>query len=181
MNPRFIPNIITIARFILVLPLLISLFSENYKIAFYIFIVAGFTDGIDGILARYFQWTSRFGAMADPLADKLLLVSSFITLAWLGKLPLWLLIVIVGRDLIIIAGATAAYYVLEQIEFNPSLISKFNTAMQVLLVFLILFELSYKQIAGEIILSMMWLVFITSLLSLINYVFVWSKRAILRD
>lgn len=90
MKPHDIPNVITAFRFLLVPPVVILLLQERFTAALIVFGVAGFSDGLDGFLAKRYDWRSRLGSILDPLADKLLLVSSFVTLGWLGLIPAWL-------------------------------------------------------------------------------------------
>src|SRR3990172_3309285 len=105
MGLKDIPNIISLLRMALVPPVVILLLNGYYGWALLVFVSAGLSDGLDGYLAKRFGWRSRLGAILDPLADKLLLVASYLTLGWLGQLPLWLVAVVVGRDIVIVAGA----------------------------------------------------------------------------
>jgi len=177
MNKSNIPNIITAARMLLVAPLLMSMLAGNYTMAFYLFMAAGFSDGLDGYLARQFHWKTRMGAILDPLADKLLIMSSFLALAWLGHFPLLLVAVVVGRDAIIVSGATAAYYILKNAEFEPTRISKWNTCFQIALIFFTLFQLGFHPLPPGLIFVLMLTVLVTSTYSLVNYVWVWGMKA----
>jgi len=141
-----IPNIITIIRFVLIIPIITSLLAREYPTALFVFFVAGVSDGLDGLLARRFNWTSRFGAIADPLADKMLMLLTYITLAYLGKIPLWLMAAVIGRDLIIIVGALLYHFVIEEPKYGASFISKVNTSLQLLLVGTLLFEATFSLI-----------------------------------
>jgi len=96
----------------------------------------GISDGVDGYLARRYDWTSRFGAILDPVADKLLLMVTFILLAYTGHLPVWLTSVVIGRDLVIVAGATTYHILFGEYEFSPTLLGKLSTSMQFILVLL---------------------------------------------
>ena len=84
-----LPNIISVFRMLLVVPVVGSLLQQQFGMALVLFAIAGFSDGLDGFLAKHFGWQSRLGSILDPLADKLLLVSSFLTLTWMGFVPLW--------------------------------------------------------------------------------------------
>ncbi|HAT9653444.1 TPA: CDP-alcohol phosphatidyltransferase family protein, partial [Legionella pneumophila subsp. pneumophila] len=106
---KHIPNTLTLLRLVLIAPFLMYLFHHEYVKAFYIFIAAGLTDGLDGWLARHFQWQSFFGSFVDPLADKLLVASSFISLALLNSLPWWLVLLVFLRDFTISMGVLAWY------------------------------------------------------------------------
>ena len=136
LKPRDIPNVITILRIFLVIPVVWALLDGRYTLALWLFAVAGASDGLDGFLAKQFHWTSRLGAILDPLADKLLLVSTFVALGWQGLLPLWLVAVVLGRDVVIVAGAVAYHLLFGSFELHPTLISKVNTFCQILLVIL---------------------------------------------
>ena len=98
---RQIPNALTLARLILIAPFLVFIYQNEYVNAFYTFVLAGFTDGLDGWLARTFNWQSSFGSFVDPVADKLLIASSFISLAIIGRMPWWLVALVFLRDITI--------------------------------------------------------------------------------
>ena len=104
MEQRDIPNLITLLRMILVLPIIWLLAHGYFVESLYLFALAGMSDGLDGFLAKRMGWQSRLGSILDPLADKMLLVSTTIMLAWVGLIPLWLVGVIVLRDLLIVVG-----------------------------------------------------------------------------
>ncbi len=175
---RQIPNIISIMRLILVVPFVAFLLSGDYRIAFYLFTIAGISDAVDGFLARQFNWSSNFGAFIDPLADKILLVSGFVGLAWLGQMPMWVAVLIVLRDIIIMSGILGLYYVVGDISFKPTLISKLNTVLQVLLIFLILLGLSFVALPSIVINSLMFVMVLTVIFTLVDYVWVWGHRAL---
>lgn len=125
-----IPNCITIIR-ILLIPLLVILLLEGRILAaFWVFVVAGVSDGLDGFLARALKQKTEFGAFIDPLADKLLLITSFITLAVLDIVPNWLTVVVVSRDVLILGGIGILMLFGRAIAFRPSLLSKATTFLQ---------------------------------------------------
>jgi cardiolipin synthase len=175
---RHLPNMLTCLRFVLVVPVLGALVQQHYLLALCLFVVAGITDGLDGLLARVYGWTSRFGAVADPLADKLLLVVSFIAFAWLAKIPAWLVVLIVARDVWIVAGALAYYLLFGRPEFTPSGLSKINTFLQILLAALLLLHFGFHILPAVLLLSVMWLVAITTVLSFVHYTWYWGLRAL---
>lgn len=177
MNLHHVPNIITGLRVLLVVPLVWSLLAAHYQWAFYLFLIAGCSDGLDGFLARYYGWTSRLGAMLDPLADKILLMSSFVVLAWLEQLPFWLVMIILARDLWIMSGATAYHLLIGEPRFAPQWISKLNTVLQIVLIIFILLNLGFWKIPEMIMNSMIFLVLLTTLMSFVEYTWVWSRRA----
>ena len=100
-----IPNLITGLRFILVIPISVSIYQENYLMALVLFIVAGLSDGLDGYLARRFNWTSEFGQFADPLADKCLILATLLALAFSERLPLWFVYTMLTRDGLVLVGS----------------------------------------------------------------------------
>lgn len=175
---RHIPNVLTISRLLLIVPFLVFLYQQEYIDAFYIFLLAGFTDGLDGLLARNFYWQSLMGSFIDPLADKLLIASSFISLALIGKLPWWLVILVFLRDLTISFGVLAWYrFVQRRLDFNPTALSKLNTIFQLMLVTLCLFELAFFKFPVLLINTLMLLTAITTTGTYIDYVWTWGKEA----
>jgi len=176
-KPRDIPNAITVIRFLLVPPVVILLLQERFLAALLVFGVAGFSDGLDGFLAKRYDWSSRLGALMDPLADKLLLVSSFLTLGWLGWIPLWLVAIVILRDLVIVAGATFYHMRIGHFEAEPTLISKLNTGAQILLVLAVMFSLGVRAVPTGWIDLLCYGVLATTLLSGLDYVLTWGRRA----
>jgi len=99
-----LPNIISILRIVLVLPVVWALLNNYFLWALVLFTIAGISDALDGFLAKHFHWESRLGSILDPLADKLLLIASFASLTWLGLIPVWLFWMALGRDFLIVIG-----------------------------------------------------------------------------
>lgn len=176
MKSAHIPNLITCFRLLLVVPTLFFLVGEHYRGAFTLFVLAGCSDGLDGFLARRFGWTSRFGAIVDPLADKLLVVSTYITLTLINALPTWVTLIVVGRDLLIVGGAIVCHALLGRYEIAPSRISKANTFCQILLIFFVLLHLSFTSIPLWIPQSLTYLVLLTTIASFIDYGKIWGAR-----
>jgi cardiolipin synthase len=127
---RHLPNLLTIGRLILVPVLAVQILGGRYREAAILFGAASFTDLLDGILARRFSWGSRLGAILDPLADKSLLVTAFLTLGAAGALPAWLVGLVIGRDVLILALACAGYFFTNTREFPPSTWGKWSTTFQ---------------------------------------------------
>jgi cardiolipin synthase len=177
---RDIPNVITAFRFLLVPPVVILLLQERFTAALVVFGVAGFSDALDGFLAKRFDWRSRLGGIMDPLADKLLLVSSFVTLGWLGLIPAWLVLLVILRDLVIVAGATFYHMRIEQFEAEPSMASKLNTAAQILLVLAVMFSFGIQVLPAILIDVLSYSVLATILWSGFDYVWTWGRRAWMR-
>lgn len=175
---KHLPNILTISRLALILPFLLCLARAYYTEAFYIFLIAGLTDGLDGWIARRFHWQSQFGSFIDPLADKLLVASSFISLALLKILPWWLVILVFLRDLSIIIGVMCWYYFISrEMNFKPSLLSKVNTAFQLSLVTLSLLELAFFVTPSYLSSALIFITAFTTLASYLDYTLTWSLRA----
>lgn len=177
MTLRAIPNIITILRITLVVPLAVLLVNGQYMAALLIFVFAGLSDGIDGYLARRNNWISRSGAILDPLADKLLMFCSYLVLSWLGKIPVWLAALVIGRDIVIVSGAIAYYKLVGQVEMEPQMVSKINTLFQILLVLTVLFSLAVHEVAQGVLWSLIAVVTVTTVWSGLSYVWTWGRRA----
>ncbi len=173
-----IPNIITVFRFLLVPPLVLLLLNHQYGTALIVFGVAGFSDALDGFLAKHYGWSSRMGALMDPLADKLLLVSSFVTLGWLGWIPLWLVALVILRDVVIVAGAMVYHWCVEHFKTaDPTLLSKLNTFTQILLILAVMFSQSVQALPFLWIDILLYSVLATTIWSGLDYVWVWGRRA----
>lgn len=174
-----IPNMLTVLRVILILPIAWCIIAEQYRAALILVFIAGVSDGLDGLLARRFAATSHFGGAMDPLADKLLLVTTFIILTLKGFIQPWLLGIVILRDVVVVIGATSFHYLIAYYEFAPSLISKFNTFLQILLVLLILVQQGLWAVVPELIWGLKIAVLLTTVSSMIDYVWTWGRRAIL--
>lgn len=176
MKPSDIPNLISFMRILLVVPVVALILKEEFLAALFLFVIAGISDGIDGFLAKHFHWQSRLGSILDPIADKLLLVCSFVTLSWVGMIPLWLVIAVFVRDFVIVIGAVSYHFLHGNYEMAPSFVSKLNTFMQILLVTAIL-SLKLTEIPFQVIDWMIMITLITTVLSGLNYVIVWGFKA----
>ncbi len=140
-----IPNLLTILRVILTPLLIILLIHERYDLAFVVFVVAGVSDGLDGFLARVLKQKTRLGAVLDPLADKALLASSYITLAIMDKIPDWLAVTVISRDVIIVLGVLILLLMRSRVEISPSILSKLTTLMQLITIFVVLLNQLFPQ------------------------------------
>jgi cardiolipin synthase len=177
LNRSHIPNLISLLRIILIIPVVWALITADFFTALVLFAVAGFSDALDGFLAKHYHWESRLGSILDPLADKLLLVASFATLTWLDLLPYWLLWLVLGRDVLIVAGALAYHYIVGKFELLPLWSSKINTALQIGLVLLVIFQQHVLFDAQYWITIMTWLVVASIINSGSEYLIVWGLRA----
>lgn len=175
-EPRHIPNIITVFRLLLIPPVAWAILQSHYLLAFWLFFLAGFSDGVDGFLARHYHWQSKLGAALDPIADKILMITSFYCLSWIGVIPWWLFVVVLFRDLIILAGAAAYQWVTRSLTMEPILLGKVNTAIQILLV---MFVLTYKAYGIVPLWSIDLLtvgLLISTLASGVAYVVIWTRK-----
>ncbi len=173
-----LPNIISVFRILLVMPVVWALLNLEYAIALILFAVAGFTDALDGFLAKHFHWESRLGSILDPLADKLLLVSSFLALAWIELIPLWLVAVVIIRDLLIVIGGVVFHYMFVQFDMAPSRISKANTFFQIIFILAVVFYHGDFALTPWVIEALGYIVLVTTVISGIDYVWVWGRRAV---
>lgn len=175
---RHTPNILTLARVLLIIPFLVFLSQQNFAAAFYLFLVAGLSDALDGWLARHYHWQSAFGSVLDPLADKLLIASSVIALALTQVLPWWFVTLIFLRDLTISLGALAwNIFIKQHIEFNPTFLSKINTFLQLTLVTTCLFKLAFNTTIPHFISTLIVFTTFTTSASYIDYVWTWGRKA----
>lgn len=133
MNWRHLPNLITATRIAMVPPLVWLMREGEFRLAFWVALVAGGSDALDGALAKGFGWQSRLGGLLDPLADKLLIAACFVGLWSVGALPAWLLVLVLARDALIVAGAFAYQGLIGPVEARPTIASKLNTAAQIAL------------------------------------------------
>lgn len=173
----WIPNALTFLRVILILPFAIFLWRESYWPALIVFIAASVSDAFDGYLARRFNWRSRLGAIADPLADKALLTTAYLMLTLTGVLPVWLFVLVLGRDLLIVVGALIYHYGVGRFDMQPSFLGKLNTLIQILVVLAIIVMLSGFPLQDWVRETGIVLVAASAVASGIHYVVVWSTRA----
>ena len=133
-----IPNLLTLIRIFLTPVMVWLLLDSKLNYALVVFFIAGLTDGLDGLIARLFHQKTKLGAYLDPLADKLLLMSSFILLGYLRLVPIWLSLVVVSRDVIILLGLMTLMFHNVSVEIKPSMLSKLSTLVQLLTVLVVL-------------------------------------------
>lgn len=177
MTFRWLPNAISVMRILLVAPILWFIVHGRFDLALILFFLAGLSDGLDGFLAKQFSWHTRIGALLDPIADKLLVAGTFITLAYTGNIPVWLAAVVVFRDVVIIGGATVYNFLIRPVEGEPTLISKLNTAFEMFFVLFILSRNGYgwpDRITTDVLGAA---ILVTVVISGTDYVWSWSQRA----
>lgn len=177
MNLSWIPNAICIVRILLIVPLVAALLSGAYTTALILIVVAGLSDGLDGFLARTFDWRTRLGSLLDPAADKLLVVSALLTLTRLEFVPLGLAVIVVLRDVVIVSGALMYQRVAGKLEGEPTLISKLNTLFQLIFIVLTIASAQWGQPGAGLLTLLGATVVFTSITSGLNYVLIWSRRA----
>lgn len=151
--------------------------KENFSTALFLVAIAGISDGADGFLARHFHWQSRLGSILDPLADKLLLSATFATLTYMQLLPLWLLLLVFGRDLLIVCGALAYHLKFGEYELSPLWSSKINTVFQIALVLLVIVQQEWLPQAETWSVTLIWLVVASVIISGSEYIVVWGTNA----
>ncbi len=152
--------------------------AQNYLAALVVAVVAGFTDAADGYLAKRFGWVSRIGSILDPLADKLLMITAFAALAWVGLLPWWLIVLTIVRDTAIVTGGLMYHYRIEPVEAQPTMLSKLNTTMQVLLVAVTLVQTCCIAGPDWLIDLLIYSVAVLTSTTLVQYVWIWSVKAV---
>lgn len=175
---RHIPNLLTLLRMLLTVPLAWLLRDGRFDAALVVALVAGFSDALDGFLAKRFSWQSRLGGLIDPVADKLLLVACFVGLAQAGALPWWLAGLVIGRDVVIVSGAVAYHNLVGPLDAAPSALSKLTTVLQIVLVLATLLHLSrFAEWPEWFNLALLSTVTLATLASGIDYVVRWSLKA----
>lgn len=174
---RWIPNALTFVRILMIAPFAAALMAKEYRFALVIFFVAAATDALDGFLARHFNWRTRLGAIADPLADKALLITAYLMLVLTGVLPPWLFWLVLGRDILIVCGGLAYHYSVGRFDMQPSLPGKLNTLVQILVALAIIILLAGLPMQPWVIEAGVLLVTASAIFSGAHYIGVWSLRA----
>ena len=178
-----VPNALSILRIILTVPVVMTLLNHQYFLAMVLFFVAGITDALDGWIAKRYSFQSRLGSILDPVADKLLLVSSFITLFIIDLLPAWLLVLVFLRDVMIVSGTAGCFIGTSSPKdelLSPSKLSKFNTALQIALVlFLVIVQLYPIQAQWTTVFFV--IVATSTVLSGADYVWIWVEKVISQE
>ncbi|MGH8379023.1 MAG: CDP-alcohol phosphatidyltransferase family protein [Gammaproteobacteria bacterium] len=176
MNGRWIPNAISITRMALVAPVAWSIVRREDEAAFTLIIIAGLSDALDGLLAKRFGWVTHAGAVLDPLADKTFLAGSFIAAVWAGLIPLWVAVIVIARDAIIVAGALVYHWQVGDFKPQPSVLSKVNTFLQLLLVLVVVAQHYIEGVPSGVVLALVIAVTITTLTSGVDYFIRWGRR-----
>ena len=166
-----IPNLLTLVRILLTPLLVIFLIDKRYDLAFLVFCAAGITDGLDGFIARIMRQKTRIGAILDPIADKALLASSYITMAVTGIIPDWLAVTVISRDIIIIFGVMVLLLFHSGVEICPSIISKLTTLFQLLTIFFVLGGMVMKGTCQPMVTSLYVITAVLTIASGLHYIY----------
>lgn len=168
-----LPNLITLARVMLVPLVFWLLVTGQTQAAFFAFIIAGISDGVDGYLAKTYGWSTELGAYLDPLADKLLLVSIFLALGVGGALPLWLVIAVVSRDILIVSAIILSWLLGNPVRIRPLAVSKANTLAQIVLAGTVLADEGFGLGLQDVRFVLVWVTGALTIASLAAYLRGW--------
>jgi cardiolipin synthase len=171
-----IPNLITLARIILVPVVVWLIASGQLRLSFLLFLAAAISDAVDGFLAKRFGWKTELGAYLDPLADKVLIVSIYVTLGITGVIPLWIVILVVSRDFMIVGAIILSWLMDRPVKIRPHVVSKVNTGVQIVFAGLVLAAYGYAFDAEPLLTLVMVLVAVLTLLSVALYLAEWVRH-----
>lgn len=171
-----IPNLITLARILMVPVVVWAIASHTMWLAFVLFLVAGVSDAVDGFLAKRFGMTTELGAYLDPLADKALIVSIYLTLGINGDIPPWLVILVVSRDILIVGGIILSWLMDNPLKIKPLWVSKLNTVAQIAFACVVLGSLGFNIQVPNLRLVLMGAVAVLTLLSIGAYLNEWVRH-----
>ena len=180
-----VPNMLTVFRMVLIPVFVTLLFYQRFIMALAVFVCAGLTDGLDGLLARRFDQRSQLGTVLDPIADKLMMVTAFIVLSMRSifpqpvpnhlPVPFWVTVTVISRDVFIIVGAAAINIMTGFRGFRPSWLGKLNTTVQIVAIAAIMFAASVPFYTGYYLPTVYATVFVFAILSGLHYIFFASK------
>jgi cardiolipin synthase len=177
-SARQIPNIISSIRILLVAPIAVALAHHQLLTTIALFGIAALSDAADGFLAKRYGWQSELGAVLDPAADKLLLATVFITLAYMKLVPLWLMAAAVVRDAVIVLGALVYRYWFGPLNVRPSMVSKLNTLCQAAFILAVVGREEFALPPAWTVMVLGALVFVTVSVSGLDYVLIYGRRAL---
>ena len=175
---KLLPNFITVFRLILAVPICVMILNKDYSAVLWIAFIAGVSDGVDGWLARKMEAKSSFGAFVDPVADKVMLNSAFISFGVTGLLPWWMVTIVVMKDVVVVAGALVYYWLFSCYELAPSVWGKASTGVQIVFVLMLLTHQVYPVFPTFILQSGLWVVIVMALVSAAHYIYVWGGKAL---
>lgn len=180
-----VPNLLTIFRMVLIPVFVTLLFYQRFLLALAVFVLAGVTDGLDGLFARRFDQRSQLGTVLDPIADKLMLVTAFVVLSMRSvfpqplpshlPVPFWVTVAVISRDVFIVVGAAAINIMTGFRGFRPSWLGKLNTTVQIVAIAIIIFAASFPYGTGYYLPTLYVVVFTFAILSGGHYVFFASR------
>ena len=180
-----VPNMLTVFRMVLIPVFVTLLFYQRFVLALGVFVIAGLTDGLDGLLARRFQQESQLGTVLDPIADKLMMVTAFIVLSMRSifpqpvpshlPIPFWVTIAVISRDVFIVVGAAAINIMTGFRGFRPSWLGKANTTVQIIAIAIIMFAASVPYYTGYYLPTLYVIVFTFAVTSGLHYIFFASR------
>jgi len=174
---RHLPNLICIARIVLIWPIVSALYERNYALALSVFLIAAISDGLDGYLAKRFGWTSELGKFLDPSADKLLLTAVFVSATWFGLVPQWLTAVAIARDFMISTGALVFYLWFGPLHGRPTMISKINTASQLIYLSCVMAHAGFGLPPEEMVAALAVITLCLTVWSGADYIYSFTRRA----
>jgi cardiolipin synthase (CMP-forming) len=171
-----IPNLITLARILLVPVVVWAIATGQILLAFLLFLAAGISDGVDGYLAKRFGWKTELGAYLDPLADKVLIVSIYVSLGITAVIPLWIVILVVSRDIMIVGAVILSWLIDRPVQIKPLIVSKANTAAQIVFACLVLGSHGLGVDIEPVLTLVMALVAVLTLVSVALYLAEWVRH-----
>jgi cardiolipin synthase (CMP-forming) len=171
-----IPNFITIGRLIIVPLVIMMIVQGSWDVAFLLFVIAGVSDAVDGFLARRFDMRSELGTYLDPIADKALLVSIYLTLAIVGIIPAWVAILVISRDIMIVSAVVLSWLLDNPVEMRPFLVSKLNTFAQIAFAAVLLAAKAFGVALGMWFQVSMWTIAALTLASAGAYLVFWIRH-----
>lgn len=177
MDLSWIPNAISIMRILLIAPIILLFVYGEFGWALGLFVIASLSDGLDGYIAKKYDWNTRLGAFLDPAGDKLLVAWSFGTLAFLGQIPVWLAVIVILRDVLIVAGSFMYHYLVRRLEGDPTVISKLNTGLEFAFLIAVMSEAGFGWPDDITITVLGAAVLVTVVISGYDYVSNWIRSA----
>lgn len=174
---RQIPNTLTSLRLLLAIPLCWLILQRQFEAVLWVALAAGLSDGLDGWLARRLDAASRYGAIVDPLADKLMLSGAYPAMAAVGLLPWWLALLVIGRDIVIVLGALAYHAFYGRYSMSPSLAGKASTFLQIVFAISLLLQQVQPVFPEGVRSAALYTVAAATIFSGIHYVWVWGIKA----
>ncbi len=173
---KLLPNLLTTVRLFLAVPIALLIVNEQYALVLWLVFIAGGSDALDGYLARKWHATSNYGAIVDPLADKALLLSTYIAFALVGLLPYWLAVIVLLRDALIVSGVLIYRYKFGHYKMAPSIWGKSCTAVQILFALMVLMQQLYPLLPEFIVQLALFLVTLLTFISGAHYVHTWGGK-----